>query len=186
VGSLSVTAPANASVTGVQSASAANTPTVTGVANVSPSGTTATGTAADVTVSVPTAVSVTLLGVQSNIVVGTLTTNLDIVQTVGGGPARGGSYNRREVDALYDEWKGLKNKRAKKVVKKAIELLEVVEAKGLLSELSPAVELVAAIEDLPARPSVDLVEMIADQTRMLQQMLDDEDEDEIMLMLMAL
>jgi hypothetical protein len=105
------------------------------------------------------------------------------VPTVGGS-RRGGSYDHKEVDRLYDEWKALKNKRAKKVVKKAIEVLEVAEAKGLLSELAPAVELVAAIEDLPARPSVDLVEMISDQTRMLQQMLDDEDEEVLLMMLL--
>ena len=57
----------------------------------------------------------------------------------GGGLGRGGSYNRREVDALYDDWKrklsAIKNKKAKKAVEEAIEALESAEVRGLLSAL---------------------------------------------------
>lgn len=108
----------------------------------------------------------------------------------GGGLGRGGSYNRREVDALYDDWKrklsAIKNKKAKKAVEEAIEALESAEVRGLLSALSPAIELQATIEALSTKPPAATIAEIREQTELLQRMLDDEDEDDIMLMVWAL
>jgi hypothetical protein len=201
VGSLSVTAPANASVTGVQSASAANTPTVTGVANVSPSGTTATGTAADVTVSVPTAVSVTLLGVQSNIVVGALSTNLDQPntdgQTVLTNRRGAGGFTRREYENFLDAKRAaqakarLLKKKTGEELREAVDLAEQVGIKaGLLGDIAPSIApLTEALEEatlansaqtaMQARVAIQIAEA------MLRQMEDDDEEDLILMALLA-
>lgn len=191
IGTLTTSAAANASVTGVAATSAVNTPTVTGLANVTLSGVLATVAAGDITVSVPTAVSVNITGVSASASAGTVTTNLDAVAgvTFGGGA----SYSQREFDRIirldYEEWKRKhkKNKKLDKAVEEAIEVLEEVAVRGLLDDLAPAIELKETIEALPTEPKAiaAVIEDIREQTRVLERMLD-EDEDDIMLMIWAL
>lgn len=114
------------------------------------------------------------------------------VGTIGGGGIirHRDSYNRKEVDALYDEWQRaiakVKNKKAKKAVEEAVEALEAADVRGMLSALAPAIDLQATIEALTSGPSPALINEIREQTELLQRMLDEEDEDDIMLMVWAI
>lgn len=105
----------------------------------------------------------------------------------GGTLGRSFSYERHEIDKAFEAWKRKhkKNKKLEGAVKKAIKVLEEVASKGLLADLAPAVELKEIIETLPAKPLAAVISEIREQTRLLEQMMD-EDEEEIMLMVLAL
>ncbi len=102
----------------------------------------------------------------------------------GGG---GSIFSKRELDRIYDEWRRKKPKipAHKQAIKEAVEVLEEVSAKGLLAALEPAIELKETIEALPAKPLAAVISDIREQTRILEAILD-EDEEEIMLMVWAL
>ncbi len=103
-----------------------------------------------------------------------------------GGWLRSDGYSKREIDRAFEEWKRIKAKNARRIVKKAVEVIEEVRERPNLLDALPVQELVAAVTDISARPDPVLLEQIKAMTAQVQALADEEDEDDIMLMVWAL